>query len=170
MIVASRFAGDENYPLHGVQADYYWSRERDDLYFACSDRYLDAARFLSTSTPLSSLIEDRNSYDHRVLQCAYHAIAASYRFSVGPRAEKTLFETEDEYLQRLKDDWVAYFTSEIERLVKDNEVCLAVLTAVAYQNTPEGRASKERLTTLLRQKYSELPEYAFSLWGHGLID
>jgi hypothetical protein len=124
----------------------------------CQKRYFAALSLLSTSSALAARFEQQNGFDHRVLYAAHDYIADYYRFSIddcGDCGNRTLFESEAQWRDRLKAEWISFYESEVSRLADKDEFCVAVLTASAFQNLPEGRAAVTHLDTLLFLEYGE---------------
>jgi hypothetical protein len=154
---------DNNLVLRDIQHDCYFDGLRSTLRSMCQKRYFAALSLLSTSSALAVRFEQQDGFDHRVLYAAHDYIAAYYRFSIGDCSLQTLFESEAQWRDRLKADWISFYESEVSRLAHKDEFCVAVLTASAFQNLPEGRAAEGHLDTLLFLEYGE---FTFERWCH----
>jgi len=152
MIVGICFAGDRNDKLKWIQHDLY-DKLMVRLFTYSKARYYTAVRVLGVETELRRRVSSIKSFDHRVLQEAHDKIAAYYRFAHDPRGQMPLpFDglSYEEYLMR---GWCMFFDGEVERLVEMDEVPRTILTAVAYQNTPVGYQSEDRLMAILTESY-----------------
>jgi hypothetical protein len=53
-------------------------------------------------------------------------------------------------------EWRKFWRSEVKRLIDKDEIAIAVLTAIAYQNQKKGYAAEQELQDLLRLEYEEM--------------
>jgi len=125
------------------------------LFTIACDRYERAARLLGIQTSLGNLLVIWKTFDHRVLQSAHDHLAAYYRFFKDDGGQIPLpFDGDVPYDILLHDCWTDYFSKELRRLIADDDaVTIAIITAVAYENTEPGYAAETHLLTLLRERY-----------------
>src|SRR5271156_4736695 len=133
MFVGRRFPGDSNGVLMGVQSRLYWEII-GYLYSWPRKRYLDACQLVQSDTDLAKRLWAENSFDHRTLQESHDLIAAWFRFLRDAQGDRILFETEDEYRDRLAVEWRTFLETEVRSLSDDDDFVRAVLTAAAFPN------------------------------------
>jgi hypothetical protein len=152
MIVATEFPGDANEILKQVQHDAYWEII-GYLYAYSRERYLGAARLLGIENEFVRLIRENERFDHRVLQAAHDLVATRFRFTRPNREQISLPFSPDEYKQRLKEEWTAFFKREAEELANNDETNREILGCVAYSNSEIGMKHEEWLARLLEKRY-----------------
>lgn len=54
---------------------------------------------------------------------------------------------------RQEREWVCYFKSEVEDLLRDECYVRAILAAVVYERDPEGGVEQKHMLTLLKERY-----------------
>ena len=118
-------------------------------------RYWDAVRLVRVGTELARRLHDMKRFDLRVLQDAFDMIAAYYRCKHDPRGQMLLPFDELTYEQHLEIGWRRFFVEEGERLAGINWIARAILTAVAYQNTPQGHQAEKDLMAAPREEYGD---------------
>ena len=167
MIVGYEFPGDTNKTLKMVQHDCYWGKGWE-LFNAARNRYVAACRFVGVETEVFERILTLDRLDHRVLQGAHDKIAAYYRFAHDDGGQMTLFPLEKpiqspyfdwenaSYERKLLWRWVQFYDEEVKKLVEDDSIARAIVTAVAYENSPKGYDAEKILAELLEQWYGEL--------------
>lgn len=94
-------------------------------------------------------------FDHRVLQSAHDTIAAWFRFS-NPDLWLLLFPHDKIVKDVNLAAWRKFWSLEVKRLIDKDEIAIAILTAVAYQNQEKGFAAERELNGLLRLEYEEM--------------
>jgi hypothetical protein len=94
-------------------------------------------------------------FDHRVLQSSYDTIAAWFRFC-NPELWLPLFPCDEIMKDVNLAAWRKFWSSEVKRLIDKDEITIAILTAVAYQNREKGFAAERELNGLLRLEYEEM--------------
>jgi hypothetical protein len=179
MIISSEFPGDNNDDLKWVQHDEYMKDCGVAYLLRCAqERYGDAIRLLGVETDLWQQMRRHDElyypwsekvpqqlpiqmFDHRVLQAAHDEVAAVFRFR-NPALCTPLFPLSEAGLKELTTLWLQFWTAEVNRLVKNNRVTLAVLQAVAYQNEELGYAAERELLKLLQAEYVDLPRKTIS--------
>ena len=152
MWVGTEFLGDTNQALKDVQFRLY-GEMLVRLYSRPRDRYLDASRLLQIDTDLATRLRSMDSFDHRTLQDIHDLVAAWFRFSQDDGGQLRLGETDEAYLDRLANEWRAFFDEEIGRLTSDDEFVRAVLVAAAFGNTDRGYAAEAQLREILKERY-----------------
>lgn len=157
MIVEPSFDGDTNETLMLIQHDLYFSLIGLLLSYS-KERYMNAIRLIGVRTELSELVKQIKRIDHRVLQDAHDRIAAYYRFAHDDGGQVPLPFEDKPYEDILIEKWTTFFTEEAEKLAESNPIVIAILTAVAYQNTQKGYTAEEHLLTLLDMRYEEFQE------------
>lgn len=136
-----------------LQHDLYWEI-LPWLYMCPRYRYMAAVRLTGCTTDLSDLLRGRYGFDHRVLQEAHDKIAVYYRYAHDNGGQMTLPFDGLSYEDRLERSWREYWSREVTRLTElDNEFVLAVLTAVAHQNTSTGYEAEKSLIDRLNAMY-----------------
>ena len=155
MIVGIYFAGDRNVKLKCIQHDLY-NKLLAYLLTYSKDRYFASVRLVGVNTEMTQRVASVKGFDHRVLQDAHDMIAAEYRFSHDPRSQMPLPFDGLSYEEYLIHDWSDFYHKEARRLTDMDEVARAILTAIAYQNTPVGCEAEDRLMKLLRWEYIAL--------------
>jgi hypothetical protein len=151
MILTNSFPGDTNDTLKQIQhipAGGFSSR----LVQECRARYQAAVALVGEETELWRRLAGMDGFDDRVLQAAYDSIAAYYRFAFN-KSQMPLPLDRWPYEERLLRDWMEFFGEEARRLAEDDQIARAVLTAVAYQNTPAGYEAQQELLRLLDERY-----------------
>jgi len=118
-------------------------------------RYWDALRLVRVETELAKRLRHMDSFDHRVLQAAHDKIAAYYRYKHDPRGQMPLPFDELTYEQHLEIGWRRFFVEEAERLAGIDWIAIPILTAVAYQNTPQGYQAEDELMARLEEEYGD---------------
>lgn len=154
MIVGGRFRGDRNESLMWIQHDLY-SSLLGYLYHCSRDRYLRAARYVGVQTELAAIISEKEGFDHRVLQDAHDYIAACYRFSHDDGGQIPLGAEPRQYDELLRGQWSSFFQEEARNLAEFDAISLAILGAVAYQNTEKGYDCEGQLLSLLKEHYPD---------------
>ena len=155
MIVGYCFPGDDNDVLKWVQHDLYGSVV-GQMFSACKERYIAAIRLTGVSTGLTERIRDRSTIDHRALQNAHDVIAAHFRYTFDPAGQMPLPYDGLSYKEYLGQCWSEYFPDEVRRLNEYEEFVLAVLTAVAYENTAPGYQAEDTLVAWLKAHYGPM--------------
>jgi hypothetical protein len=173
MILRKRFPGDENNTLMRIQHDTYDGP--DGVGLLCGEavrRYSKAVSLLSVTTELWESINEHDSkfypykqkskqdpiiagFDHRVLQSAHDTIAAWFRFC-NPDLWLPLFPHDKIVKDVNLAAWRKFWSSEVKRLIDKDEMAIAILTAVAYQNREKGFAAEREMDGLLRLEYEEM--------------
>ena len=173
MIISKCFPRDENNSLKRIQQDAYHRPEGVGL--LCREavrRYSKAVSLLSVTTELWEAINEHDSkfysyrqkskdepiiagFDHRVLQDTHDTIAAWFRFS-NPDLWLPLFPHDKIVKDVNLAAWRKFWNSEVKRLIDKDEIAIAILTAVAYQNREKGFAAERELSGLLRLEYEEM--------------
>jgi hypothetical protein len=164
------FPGDNNEPLRSVQIDLcpelscrLFTRPRERYLSAArvlgveTEPYLSAARLLGVKTELTKEVTNIETFNQQVLQSAYEHIAAYYRLTIDT-GQIPLFSDEREELCRR---WTRYFDDQVYELTSLNPFVRAILTAVAFQNTPVGRKAEQELLEILRARYETENRAAF---------
>jgi len=157
MIITSWFRDDTNITLQRVQHDLYWTVV-GFIYFFAKERYLRASKLLGVETELTKKITEINTFDHRVLQKAHDRVAAHYRFKHDDGGQIPLFLNDLSYEEYLKEKWLDFYYKSIRDLIEDDSITLAILAAIAYENTESGYAAEDHLQTLLTWKYGDLED------------
>ena len=151
MIVTTCFPGDTNDILKWIQHDLY-GESLSLLVLKCSIRYLAAISLVEKTTELWRQMVRMDGFDHRVLQDAHDKIAAYYRFAYNKSQMPLPFDPLP-YEERLLQDWREFFQVEVRQLAQDDRIVRAILTVVAYQNTPAGYEAERELMRLLDERY-----------------
>lgn len=154
MMVGSKFPGDSNRTLMHIQHDAYWGLV-GYLYSYARERYMNAVRLVGVDTELAANLRGKESFDHRVLQSAHDEIAAHYRFAYDDGGQIPLGMGAREYEDLLREKWSSFLHQEARNLAENDAINLAILGAVAHQNTDKGYACEEQLLGLLRQRYGD---------------
>jgi hypothetical protein len=154
MIVGSCFNGDSNETLMLIQHDLYFPLLGLLVQYS-KERYLNAIRLIGVKTELAKLVEQIKRFDHRVLQNAHDRIAAYYRFAHDNRGQMPLPFDNKTYEDFLIEEWSTFFTEEAQKLTESDPIVIAILTAVAYENTQKGYAAEKHLLTLLDMRYED---------------
>lgn len=154
MFVGDEFPGDTNQLLKNAQHAAYGQMVGLLCRFA-RERYLRAARLLKVESPLFIILKDKLSFDHRVLQGAHDHIAAYYRFTHKDAAQTSLGFDQKTHEETLTQRWIEFFEAETQRLAEFDDLNIAILEAVAYQNSETGMASERRLLELLKREYGD---------------
>ncbi len=173
MIVQMYFPNDKNTTLWLIQHEVYtWP---EGLFLLCAEaerRYSKAVSLLSVTTELWEAVNEHDSkycsylekskegpiiagFDHRVLQSAYYTIAAWFRFC-NPDLWLPLFPHDNVVKDVSRAAWLMFWSSEVKRLIDKDEIAIAVLTAVAYQNQEKGFAAEQELAGILRLEYEKM--------------
>ena len=161
MIVGDSFAGDTNVKLMWIQHDLY--RELVVYLFTqARERYSAAVRLVGVNTELRLRVATVEGFDHRVLQGAHDKIAAYYRFAHDPRGQMPLPFDGLPYEEYLIGRWCSFFSQEVRRLVEIDEVSIAIITAVAYENTPRGYQAEDLLMEILTGRYGDFDTATYS--------
>jgi len=156
MWVGSRFWGDDNTVLMDVQHHLY-PVIIGLLYGGPRKRYLDAGRLVQSDSELVQKLRASDGFDHRILQASHDLIAAWFRFLRGSRGERTLFEAEDDYRDRLGREWRAFYEKEVLDLCENDDFVRAVVTATDFPNPDvAGCAAEEQLAEILGKKYAAM--------------
>lgn len=164
MIVGCCFPGDDNDTLMWIQHALYGSM----LWWllgACKERYLAAVRLTGVRTELADRIRDRTTFDHRVLQDAHDLIAAHFRYVFDPAGQMPLPYDELSYKEHLERHWSRYFFEEMRRLTEYDPFVLAVLIAVANQNTETGYGAEAALVEWLKSHYGPMEARREGHWS-----
>lgn len=162
MFVGSRFTGDTNKVLMKIQSDMY-GELLGFLYGYPRERYLSVCRLVQSNTELGTRVEAETSFDHRTLQGTHDHIAAWFRFRQREQGNRTLFETEESYRERLASEWRSFFENEVRNLSADDDFVRAVLTATAFSNPDEkGCAAERQLDKMLTELYRTMNGNALS--------
>ncbi|MDD5369408.1 MAG: hypothetical protein PHQ40_09995 [Anaerolineaceae bacterium] len=152
MNVGNSFDGDENDTLKWVQHDTY-SETLWLLYRCAADHYLLNVRYTWEFPDFVPIIRNVNNFDHRVLQDGHDLIAGYYRFLFCPRPSQLPFpqgfDPKTYYLQA----WKAYYFQEVGLLGEQEEIAAAIVSAVAFENTPRGYTAEGQLHQLLCHRY-----------------
>lgn len=156
MIVCPMFPGDCNKTLMKVQHELYLSL-LPYLYGCARERYLKAAHLVGVETELFQLIKDKHGFDHRVLQHAHDHIAAFYRFKLDDGGQIPLGTGPEQYDELLRQRWSEFVRAEAQALAGTDPIALAILGAVAYENTEKGGSSEALLAELLTERYGKFP-------------
>jgi len=181
MIVGKHFPGDDNRVLMEIQFDTYMKPGGVGLLCAEAERrYAAAIRLLSVTTDLWQAIKQHderyypwrkrtnsslfiNSFDHRVLAHAYDTIAAAFRFH-NSDLWLPLFPKDDAVRLINMEAWEKYWPREVKRLVQDDQIAVAVLTAVASQNEKQGTEAEREQKQLLSREY-EIASSVMDQWS-----
>lgn len=167
MMVGSEFAGDSNETLKMIQHDLYGALS-GYLYHYARERYLKAIGLVGVETELSRILEEKEpiryspqgrgfwDFDHRVLQDAHDHIAAYFRFAHDDRGQRALLFEGQKDEEVLSQKWSEFFHKESRELAEIEATNLAILGAVAFQNTEQGYRCEKQLREALRQRYGEL--------------
>ena len=167
MIVGYDFAGDTNETLKRVQRDCYRSKA-GQFFNTAGTRYINACRFIGVETECFRQIVKIRTFDVRMLRGGHDKIAAYYRFAYDDGGQMTLFPLERpirtffydseraSYEEKLLWKWGQFYNEEVEKLVEEDDIALAILTAVVYENSSKGRKAQELLVSLLDERYGEL--------------
>jgi hypothetical protein len=167
MTVGYDFAGDTNETLKRVQRDCYGAKV-EQLFNAAWRRYINACRFIEVETEFFRQLVKIRTYDGKALRGAHDKIAAYYRFAHDDGGQMTLFPLERPIRTVLYDSekasyeekrlwkWSQFYNEEVEKLIEDDDIALAILTAVVYENHPKGRKAQELLVSLLDERYGKL--------------
>jgi hypothetical protein len=134
MIITSWFRDDTNITLQRVQHDLYWTVV-GFIYFFAKERYLRASKLLGVETELTKKITEMNTFD-----------------------QIPLFLNDLSYEEYLKEKWLDFYYKSIRDLIEDDSITLAILAAIAYENTESGYAAEDHLQTLLSWKYGDLED------------
>jgi len=154
LFVGDEFSGDDNKLLKYAQQAAY-GHLVGFLYHYARERYLRAARLLKVESPLFLIVRDKSSFDHRALQDAHDRIAAHYRFTHMDAAQSSLGLDQKTHEETLTQRWTEFFEAETQRLAESDDVNIAILEAVAYQNSEIGMASERRLFEQLKREYGD---------------
>ncbi len=112
-------------------------------------RYLGAARLLETETELTKKLEGVEALNHDVLRAIYWLIADHFRIKAYT-AQIPLLANERAELQKA---WREFFDGQLYELTRANRFVRAVLAAVAFKDTQEGRRAERELMGCLRDYY-----------------
>lgn len=153
MIISSCFNGDTNRWVMKLQHDVYWEILPHLLDIA-HRKIKTAEKLLNVATVPGTILNNEDSFDHRVLQLTHDAIAASFRFEHAEQLhpQLPLFNKEDERTRVLRL-WREYFIAEVNRLTEDPVFTRAIVSAVAFANTDEGNSAENRLFEIAKQEY-----------------
>ena len=154
MIVGNCLPGDNNDKLKWIQHDLY-ELSLKHLVDSAELRYLSGVRLVGVETELARRLTSKDSFDHRVLQDPHDKIAAHYRYKHDSGGQMPLPMDGLSYEGRLKRVWFRFSMEEGERLAGIDWIARAILTAVAYQNTPQGHQAEKDLTAALREEYGD---------------
>ena len=154
MIVTNCFPGDSNDKLKWIQHELYGLSLKHLVNFA-ELRYLSAVRLVGVETELAKRLRSKDSFDHRVLQDAHDKIAAHYRYKHDSGGQMPLPMDGLSYEGRLKRDWLMFSLDEAKRLAGIDHIARAILTSVAYQNTPKGYQAEDDLMAALKEEYGD---------------
>jgi hypothetical protein len=94
-------------------------------------------------------------FDHRVLRPTYDTIAAAFRFH-NPDLWLPLFSRDEAVKEMNLWAWESFWEAEVKRLVQNDKIVVAVLTAVAFQNEEAGFTAEQELAELLSLEYKVL--------------
>ena len=94
-------------------------------------------------------------FDHQVLQLAHDEIAAWFRFT-NPDLWTPLFPDDEFFASANRTAWLSFWPTEIKRLLQNDQIVVAILTAVAFQNEEQGYAAEKELKGLLRSEYDRM--------------
>lgn len=153
MIIGSRFPNDDNIELMDVQMEEY-GKTYYYLYFFPREKYLQAARLLRVKNDLIEILENKQHFDHRVLQEPHDIIAAYFRFNNFRGGEMPLPLDQKSYRETIRESWLDYFYKEVKDITDFfDHISWEIINAVAYQNTNKGYEAEDILINQLYDKY-----------------
>ncbi|HCY74341.1 MAG TPA: hypothetical protein DHV28_00335 [Ignavibacteriales bacterium] len=157
MIVGSLFEGDNKNEVMNIQHDLYFEN-LSKMVFKAQSIYVAAINLLEIDH--NTLLHSVNftSFDHRKYQLYHDIIAGYFRFKNCLDLEQTLFEGNEENLDRIKNDWLVFWDDEIETLNKNNEWIRAIILVAVSTNQDIIDRAQNFLLNILRNKYSSFKE------------
>jgi hypothetical protein len=154
MIIGSKFPGDDHDAAMSVQHALY-GEAVGMLARLARDRLARADLAAGGETVIGSLLRGRTSFDHRVLQDAHDLIAAEFRFTRHGHLFRGAHETERVWELRIAGLWWAFLVKEADRLLERADFLHAILSALAFQNSPAGYRAEDEARVILETEYME---------------
>lgn len=160
MIVGPLFEGDKRNEVMMLQHNFYFEN-LPKLVFKSQSRYIEAVKLLQSdfNIPLTSLTF--TSFDHRKFQLYHDIIAAYFRFKNYSQLEQTLFESNQENLDRIKNDWLKFWDDEIEILTQNNDWVRAIILIAISSNKDIIERAQNALLNILKHRYYEFKECSY---------
>lgn len=155
MITGAYFEGDCNLGVMELQHEDY-HRMIGHLVGNARKIYLSYDWYRWMDSSLHKRLETMASFDHRVIQAAHDLIAASFRYLFCWHDEDKVFPEGYRVKETYLDAWRAYYEKENLGLISQRPVLLAIVLALAYQNTEKGYAAESELENLLLDRYTFL--------------
>jgi len=160
MIIAKRFIGDNNHFVMKIQHDEYGNM-LTNLVTMAKNSYFQFEWYAMIDPQLKKRIQSKEHIDHRILQWAHDIIAGVFRYLLCPRDEIDYSSYNFDFKSYILDSWRSFYESENMKLATIKEIQLAILQAIAYQNTTTGNAAEEKLILLLFNRYPFIDQPPF---------
>lgn len=149
MILASCYSGDDNHVLKDAQFSEY-PKNVHNIFLVAKSIYLYSCDVLDMKTEVSTILEAKSTFDHRVLQDAHDTMAAYYRFSYDDGVQLDLIDPvltkEEQYLI----NWNSWFDNELKQIMGTNsQLVRSVNEAIAFENTERGYNAEDKIIEIL---------------------
>lgn len=154
MILASCYSGDDNNVLKDAQFSEY-PKNVHNIFLVAKSIYLYSCDVLDMKTEVSTILEAKSTFDHRVLQDAHDTMAAYYRFSYDDGGQLDLIDpvlTKEEQYQL---NWNLWFDNELKRIMGINsQLVCCVIEAIAFENSERGYNAEDKIIEILSSIFS----------------
>lgn len=152
MWVLPMFEGDKNVSLMDVQHSEYGNALHCLL--KTSARHFATYYMHALTRPdyVTKLV-DIKSFDHRTLQEAHDKIAASFRFHFCTKDEIDSYPADFDFKQYYLQSWRIYYNLEAENFSIIDDIAIAIMECVAYENTLKGYKAEGVLNKFLGNRY-----------------
>lgn len=154
MIVGSTFDGDNDQEIMMIQHQQYQLNVAKMVF--------DAKSFCKKNAELvqfnsDTLIDKSNftSFDHRRFQLYHDIIAGYFRFKHIQSFDQTLFACNEKNLYRIKNEWQAFWESEIDSLTKNINWSKTVLPLAITTNQDLIDRTQKVLLGILKNRYTD---------------
>ena len=161
MWVCSKYRGDTDSVAMWEQHDVY-VRALRVIVDGGVTHMIRAARLLGQSVPARWLMP--TDLDHRTVQEAHDILAAAWRWQSDCRQLRLPFRDERLRPVPVPQAWLAWLRAEVERWVDEPAIVQSLMLVLAQQNTDAGYRGEQRLETLLKLRFCDVPWYQPGSW------